>query len=345
MTEQLKTVDFPADLQDHELLRQLGRQLNHLHQQPPINYVYTRMGSYYRLLFKCLTEGTYKPASRTATASFSLNHAVLRYTDFPIDHLRPVAVKGAVGEMLGFIKGATTLKEFEDLGCHFWKPWATEDGKLGPIYGAAWRRSVESVDQIASLIDNLKNRTFSRRHHVSAWNVATLPIESVSPQENAAAGRMALAPCHMDFTFNPRYVSLMNGEPLVRTTEQAKNSFIALDLAVHMRSNDLPVGQPHNAIGYWALLRMVCQVCGFHVGHLTFYLDDPHIYVDQIEPLMKYMQRMYDALTGRHYEIHGQHSFLHLNKEVTDVDSFTPDDFVLLDYNPIQPGIKFPVAV
>src|SRR5690606_37727296 len=135
-------------------------------------------------------------------------------------------------------------------GVSIWDEWAAENGDLGPIYGAQWRSWPDGrgghIDQLATLIEQLRTRPDSRRLLVSAWNPADLPDEGRSPRDNVAAGRMALAPCHALFQF---YVA--DGR---------------LSCQLYQRSADVFLGVPFNIASYALLTLMVAQVTGLVPG-------------------------------------------------------------------------------
>ena len=138
---------------------------------------------------------------RTGTGTLSLFGMQTRYDlrqGFPLCTTKKVNLSAIVKELLWFLRGETNIKT---LDCKIWDEWADFDGELGPIYGWQWRHwdsvregedisgpktYVEKRDQIAELIQNLKKNPESRRHIVSAWNVADVPY-------------MALPPCHTMF--------------------------------------------------------------------------------------------------------------------------------------------------
>lgn len=164
--------------------------------------------------------------------------------EFPLITTKKVFTRGIFEELKWFIKGETNIKTLTDKGVHIWDSWATEEGECGPIYGEIWRRfpvgiptdvlrqTVEAavatnsdiadavlglasnpkykpIDQLQGILNDLKTRPFSRRHIVSAWAPSVLPDETVSPKQNAANGRQALAACH---TFFQLFVEEMSYE-------------------------------------------------------------------------------------------------------------------------------------
>ena len=181
--------------------------------------------------------------------------------DFPLLTSKSVHWKSVVAELLWFLRGDTNVKWLNDRGCTIWDEWADENGDLGPVYGAQWRSwgaSVYSddenatIDQIAILIDNLKNNPHSRRHVVSAWN----PPEIED---------MALPPCHCLFQF---WVS------------QNDNS---LHCQLYQRSADIFLGVPFNIASYSLLLCILADTLGFKRGKFHWVGGDVHLYKNHRE--------------------------------------------------------------
>ncbi len=184
------------------------------------------MKQYIELGNHVLNTGNYR-GDRTGTGTISVFGYQTRFdlqAGFPLLTTKKMFLKGIIDELLWFLQGDTNNNTLNANGVNIWNEWATEDGELGPIYGKQWRSWQgkvlntnvhvdepngavkvdvyrETFDQITDLIEGLKNKPFSRRHIVSAWNVEDLPDESISPQENVKNGKMALAPCFTKRTF------------------------------------------------------------------------------------------------------------------------------------------------
>jgi len=165
-----------------------------------------------------------------------------------------VHTKSIVHELLWFIAGETNVAPLQRAGVSIWDEWADERGELGPIYGAQWRSwptpDGAAIDQLASVIDEIRRNPDSRRLLVSAWNVADLP-------------RMALAPCHVMFQF---YVA--NGR---------------LSCQLYQRSADLFLGVPFNIASYALLTLMVAQVCDLAPGEFVHTFGDVHLYANHLD--------------------------------------------------------------
>ncbi len=166
------------------------------------------MRAYLDLLQRILDQGVRK-SDRTGTGTISLFGHQMRFDlseGFPAVTTKKLHFKSIIHELLWFLAGDTNIAYLNENGVSIWDEWATDEGELGPVYGAQWRNWVapdgRRIDQIAQLLDDLRSRPDSRRHIVSAWNPALLPDESRSPRANAAAGLQALPPCHTMFQFH-----------------------------------------------------------------------------------------------------------------------------------------------
>lgn len=152
------------------------------------------MKQYLTLLKKIMDDGVVK-GDRTGTGTKSIFGYQMRFDlneGFPLLTTKKVHLKSIIHELLWFINGDTNIKYLNDNGVTIWDEWADENGELGPVYGAQWRRwkTAEGgeIDQLANLMRQLKENPDSRRHIISAWNVAQVD-------------NMALPPCHSLFQF------------------------------------------------------------------------------------------------------------------------------------------------
>jgi len=263
--------------------------------------------------------GTRK-GDRTGTGTISIFGYQMRFdlsAGFPLVTTKRVHLKSIIHELLWFLRGDTNIAYLKEHGVTIWDEWATDDGELGPIYGYQWRSwpapNGEHIDQIAALIEQVRTRPDSRRLIVSAWNVADLPDESISPQANVARGRMALAPCHAFFQF---YV--VNGR---------------LSCQLYQRSADVFLGVPFNIASYALLTMMVAQVCGLKPGDFVHTFGDAHLYSNHMEQVKTQLDREPFPLPA-----------MKLNPDVKDIFDFTFDDFELTGYES-HPPIRAPIAV
>ena len=173
---------------------------------------------------------------------------------FPLLTTKKVHLKSIIYELLWFISGDTNIKYLKEHGVSIWDEWADTNGDLGPVYGHQWRSwptpDGKSIDQLANVIDTIKNNPDSRRILVSAWN----------PGE---VDKMALPPCHCLFQF---YVA------------EGK-----LSCQLYQRSADTFLGVPFNIASYSLLTMMIAQVCGLQPGEFIHTTGDTHLYLNHIE--------------------------------------------------------------
>lgn len=214
------------------------------------------MHQYLELLNRILNEGAEK-TDRTGTGTISIFGHQMRFDlqqGFPLLTTKKLHLKSIIYELLWFLKGDTNVKYLQEHGVNIWNEWADEKGELGHIYGYQWRSwpcpDGTYLDQIAQVVEDIKNSPDSRRLIVSAWNAGDI-------------GNMALAPCHALFQF---YV--VNGK---------------LSCQLYQRSADTFLGVPFNIASYALLTMMVAQVCDLLPGEFVHTLGDAHIYLNHIE--------------------------------------------------------------
>jgi thymidylate synthase len=219
---------------------------------------------YEDLLRDVLENGTHKP-DRTGTGTLSVFGRQLRFDlgkSFPLVTTKRVHFKSVAVELLWFLRGDSNVKWMQDQGVTIWNEWADADGELGPVYGVQWRSwptpDGGHIDQIAELIGNLKANPDSRRHIVSAWNVAELKD-------------MALPPCHAFFQF---YVA--DGK---------------LSCQLYQRSADTFLGVPFNIASYALLTCMIAQQTGLEPGEFVWTGGDVHIYDNHMDQVLKQLAR------------------------------------------------------
>ena len=222
------------------------------------------MKQYLELLNKVMKEGTLK-SDRTGTGTKSIFGYQMRFDlseGFPLLTTKKVHLKSIIYELLWFIKGDTNIKYLKEHGVSIWDEWADENGNLGPVYGAQWRHWKTSgggeIDQLSNVMQSLREKPDSRRHIVSAWNVADVD-------------NMALPPCHSLFQF---YVA--DGR---------------LSCQLYQRSADLFLGVPFNIASYALLTMMVAKVCGYTAGDFVHTLGDAHIYLNHFEQVQTQLGR------------------------------------------------------
>jgi thymidylate synthase len=227
------------------------------------------MQAYLALIEKILTEGARK-GDRTGSGTLSIFGHQMRFNlqqGFPLVTTKKIHLKSIIHELLWFLRGDTNLAYLHQHQVSIWNEWADAQGELGPVYGYQWRSwpspDGRHIDQIEHLLKQLKATPNSRRLIVSAWNVADLPDESISPQENVRQGKMALAPCHAFFQF---YVA--EGR---------------LSCQLYQRSCDTFLGLPFNIASYALLTHMLAQQSGLEVGDLIWTGGDVHLYLNHLE--------------------------------------------------------------
>ncbi|WP_405141310.1 thymidylate synthase [Paenibacillus sp. FSL H7-0942] len=222
------------------------------------------MKNYLDLLQDILNNGVHK-GDRTGTGTQSVFGRQLRYDlskGFPLVTTKRIHLKSVIHELLWFLSGDTNISYLKENGVKIWDDWADENGDLGPVYGSQWRTweapNGEKIDQIAAVIDSIKNNPDSRRHLVSAWNVAEI-------------NHMKLPPCHFAFQF---YVA------------EGK-----LSCMLTMRSVDTFLGLPFNIASYALLTHMIAQQCDLEVGEFIWSGGDVHIYSNHVDQVKTQLER------------------------------------------------------
>lgn len=222
------------------------------------------MQQYLDFLRHIQEKGAFK-ADRTGTGTIGVFGYQMRFdlkAGFPLVTTKKVHVKSIFHELLWFLKGETNIKYLHDNGVTIWNEWADAQGNLGPVYGKQWRRwespDGKIIDQISSVIEQIKTNPDSRRLIVSAWNVGEID-------------QMALPPCHLLFQF---YVSNKQ-----------------LSCQLYQRSADAFLGVPFNIASYALLTHMVAQQCDLEVGEFIWTGGDCHIYSNHQEQVALQLSR------------------------------------------------------
>ncbi|BFM13582.1 thymidylate synthase [Simiduia litorea] len=271
-------------------------------------------------LMRHVRDNGVQKGDRTGTGTKSVFGYQMRFDlaqGFPLITTKKCHLKSIIHELLWFLQGDTNTAYLKQHGVKIWDEWATESGDLGPVYGHQWR-SWEGpngvvVDQIKDLVQMIKTKPNSRRLLISAWNPTALPDEALSPQDNVAQGRMALAPCHTLFQF---YVA------------EGK-----LSCQLYQRSADIFLGVPFNIASYALFTMMLAQVCDLALGDFVHTFGDAHLYSNHAEQVELQLARTPKALPT-----------MKINPAVKDILAFTFEDFELLGYHP-DPHIPAPVAI
>jgi len=255
---------------------------------------------------------------------------------FPLMTTKKMFTKGIVVELLWFLRGDTNIKYLHDHNVHIWDQWADENGDLGPVYGKQWR-DWDGLDQLGSLVEEIKTKPDSRRMMVSAWN----PVEIPS---------MALPPCHCMFQTN---VQPMSHERRVQwatsqgwydqssfNSNTSKASLDAwgtptseLHLKLYQRSADWFLGVPFNIASYAALTMMIAKLCGLAPGRFIHTFGSAHLYENHLEQAKTQLDRTpFPSPTVK------------ITGDAKTLDGFRLEDFVLENYEH-HPTIKAPIAV
>ena len=227
------------------------------------------MTNYLEMLRHIMDNGVDKD-DRTGTGTRSVFGYQLRFNlaaGFPLLTTKKVHLRSIIHELLWFLQGSTNIKYLVDNGVSIWNEWADENGELGPVYGSQWRSwptpEGGKIDQIAKVVETIKNNPNSRRLIVSAWNVAEVD-------------KMALPPCHCLFQF---YVA--DGK---------------LSCQLYQRSCDTFLGVPFNIASYALLTMMVAQVCDLEPGDFVHTFGDLHIYKNHFDQVKEQLSREPRAL-------------------------------------------------
>ena len=299
------------------------------------------MKQYLDALKQVLEQGT-EHQDRTGTGTISLFGLQQRYDlrqSFPAVTTKKLAWRAVVSELLWFIEGSGDERRLREIlhgdrdsekgtiwtanaEADYWQPRAQFDGDLGRVYGVQWRHWQQTerewfqqnganyiknkeIDQLDQLIRDIKQNPYSRRHILTAWNVADL-------------NRMALPPCHVLAQFSVRSVPGGRDE---------------LSCQMYQRSCDMFLGVPFNVASYSLLTHMIAQVCDLAVGEFVHVLGDAHIYLNHIEQVNEQLKR--EPLPAPQ---------LWLNPDIKDIDSFTMADIKLVDYQSLD-AIRAEMAV
>lgn len=278
------------------------------------------MKQYLDLIRKIRDEGIPLSAEgeRTGTGTISLYGALMKFEmadGFPLVTAKKTFFRGVKEELLWFLRGETNSRTLEEKGVNIWKEWAhPETGELGPIYGSAWS-NWDGINQLKTLLHNLKTNPHSRRHIVTGWNPSLLPDPAATHQQNVEDGKQALPPCHTLWQ--------------VSICGQGK-----VHLHLYQRSADVFLGVPFNIASYSLLLMMISKYLERQPGTFIWTGHDCHLYSNHMEQVEELLQREPLPLP----QIKLNYSTF---EEIWDVNA---DDIELLNYQS-HPTIKAPVAV
>lgn len=252
------------------------------------------MKNYLELMDRVLKFGVLKQ-DRTGTGTLTIFGHQSRYDlskGFPLVTTKKLHLRSIIFELLWFIRGETNIKFLKENKVSIWDEWADENGDLGPIYGAQWRKWQTSegqyIDQISNLVQGLRENPHSRRHILCAWNVGEI-------------SKMALPPCHAFVQFQ-----VMDNK---------------LSCQLYQRSADIFLGVPFNIASYALLTMMLAQVCDLALGEFIHTLGDAHLYLNHLEQAKLQCLRTPKPLPR-----------LKINPGVKSIFDFKFEDFELVGY-------------
>lgn len=269
------------------------------------------MRQYLDLLQHVRDHGVEK-SDRTGTGTRSVFGHQMRFDlaeGFPVLTTKKLHLRSIIGELLWFLRGETNVRWLQERGISIWDEWADENGDLGPVYGHQWRSwptpDGQSIDQIARVVEQLRSNPDSRRHIVSAWNVAEV-------------GEMALPPCHTMFQF---YV-----------TPGTAGARPRLSCQLYQRSADIFLGVPFNIASYALLTMMVAAQVDMEPGEFVHTIGDAHLYLNHLDQAAEQLGRSPLALPT-----------MRISPRPS-IDAYELEDFELVGYE-AHPSIKAPIAV
>lgn len=254
------------------------------------------MRQYLELLGEVLERGTERH-DRTGTGTRAVFGRQLRFDladGFPVLTTKKLPLRIIAVELLWFLRGGTNVSWLQQRGVNIWNEWADEDGNLGPVYGAQWRRWPDgkggAIDQVDEALKTIREDPHSRRIIINAWNVAQIPL-------------MKLPPCHMLL--------------------QLHVSGSRLSAQLYQRSADLFLGAPFNIASYALLLSMMAEQTGLEPGEFIWSGGDCHLYSNHYEQAREQLKRAPRTLPR-----------LTIRPGRQSIDDYAEDDFELHGYDP-----------
>ncbi len=268
----------------------------------------------YETLMRHVFENGVEKRDRTGTGTRSVFGYQMRFAldqGFPLITTKKLHTRSIIVELLWFLRGESNVAYLRENKVSIWDEWADAHGELGPVYGVQWRswptRSGGAIDQITSVLEQIKSNPDSRRLIVSAWNVGDLPA-------------MALPPCHLLFQF---YVA----------PGRAAGARARLSCQLYQRSCDIFLGVPFNLASYALLTHMVAQQCDLDAGDFVWVGGDCHIYSNHFAQVREQLAR-----PPRPYPT------LQIARQPATIFDYTLEDFSFAGYEP-HPHIAAAVAV
>ncbi|KAI5451456.1 Thymidylate synthase [Naganishia albida] len=289
---------------------------------------------YLDLIRHIINNGQVRP-DRTGTGTIAtFAPPALRFSlangTLPLLTTKRVFLRGVVEELLWFVRGSTDGKLLAEKDIHIWAGNGSREyldkvglghrreGDLGPVYGFQWRHfgaeyktceddyTGQGVDQLAQVIDKIKNNPTDRRIIMSAWNPKDLPS-------------MALPPCHMFCQF---YVTLPPP-----ATESNPSPKPLLSCLMYQRSCDLGLGVPFNIASYSLLTHMIALMTDTEPHEFILQMGDAHVYRDHVEPLKVQLEREPREFPTLEWK--------RSKEEIGDIDGFQYEDFDVVGYKPM----------
>ena len=303
-----------------------------------------------------LTRG--RPSSdRTGTGTTKLPGLSMRFDmrqGFPLLTSKFTSMKIIERELRMFLNGITNNHFLTEEGINIWTPFANDEGELGQIYGAVWRGESlhQRVDQIAELMQGLRDKPMSRRHIVTGWIPGLLPVEGVSHAENVDAGLQALPPCHTmwqvhccELTIEERMDIMTRKGVMIFTDGTDAGRIKVLDekgapkygvsLQLYQRSADMFLGVPFNIASYSLLLHYIANTLNMVPMEFIWNGGDCHVYNNHVEQIQEQFSRMNTCPAS---------PTIRFKNKRENLWDYTADDFEIVGYNPM-PAIKGKMAV
>lgn len=268
---------------------------------------------YANLVERIMDKGEYRETRNGSTFSLFAQSLTIDMSDldrFPLLLGRKMFYTGVLGEFAAMIRGPVQLKDFEVFGCNYWKQWAKPDGSINVDYGNTWI-NFNGVDQVAEVLDKLKNNPTDRRLLVTGWKPDNLEF-------------LDLPCCHYSYQWYVR-----KGE--------------YLDMIWNQRSADTMIGIPSDIVlaAVWNIAMAI--EAGLKPGKITMHFGDTHIYEEHLAPALVYVQRVKDMRehgTGLHDKRYPKYSFDHCPNIMHPVFQFMPEMLDISEYVPMS-ALKF----
>lgn len=286
-----------------------------------LDYAYTNLIE--RIVAK--SECANKREDRTGVGSYSLFSEVLEFDlslGFPLMTCKFTSFKMMATEWMFFTRGITNNNWLTERGCNIWKPWANEDGELGPIYGAQLR-NFNGFDQLQYVVDTLKANPDSRRIMFTYYNPSVIPDEKKTHKENIDSGKAVLPPCHVLYVFS---------------TEVRSDGKRYLNGHLTQRSGDVLLGIPFNISQLALWVEVLAHHCDLIPGKISHMIVDAHIYDNQLDDAKAFL------LNVDYQNLQQAPTLKIIADRDKPIDEYELSDFELSKYDH-QGKFKFDIAV